>query len=101
MRPLVPGRPFLEAEVAWAVRHEMALSLDDVLARRTRLAQELPDRGAAIAPRVAEIVGADLDWGAARQSLEVENYLAAARREFSCAPPDDSEPPEARSVSGD
>ena len=41
------------------------------------------------------------DWGAARQSLEVENYLAGARREFSCAPPDDSEPPEARSVSGD
>ena len=31
----------------WAVRHELALSLDDVLARRTRLAQELPDRGAA------------------------------------------------------
>ena len=101
LRPLVPGRQFLEAEVAWAVRHEMALSLDDVLARRTRLAQELPDRGAAIAPRVAEIVGADLDWGAARQSLEVENYLAGARREFSCAPPDDSEPPEARLDSGD
>jgi glycerol-3-phosphate dehydrogenase len=101
LRPLVPGRQFLEAEVAWAVRHEMALSLDDVLARRTRLAQELPDRGAAIASRVAQIVGADLDWGAARQALEVENYLAGARREFSCAPPDDSEPPEARSTSGD
>ena len=25
-----PGRPFLEAEVVWAVRHELALSLDDV-----------------------------------------------------------------------
>jgi glycerol-3-phosphate dehydrogenase len=101
LRPLVPGRQFLEAEVAWAVRHEMALSLDDVLARRTRLAQELPDRGAAIASRVAQIVGADLDWGAARQALEVENYLAGARREFSCAPPDDIEPQEARSTSGD
>jgi glycerol-3-phosphate dehydrogenase len=101
LRPLVAGRPFIEAEVAWAVRHEMALSLDDVLARRTRLAQELPDRGAAIASRVADIVGGDLGWGAARQSLEVENYLAGARREFSCAPPDDSEPPDARSVSGD
>jgi glycerol-3-phosphate dehydrogenase len=31
LRPLVPGRPFLEAEVAWAVRHELALSVDDVL----------------------------------------------------------------------
>ena len=39
LRPLAPGRPFLEAEVVWAVRHELALSLDDVLARRMRLAQ--------------------------------------------------------------
>jgi glycerol-3-phosphate dehydrogenase len=88
IRPLVPGRSFLEAEVAWAVRHELAESLDDVLARRTRLAQELPDRGAAIAPRVAEIMAADLDWGEARQALEVDGYLAFARREFSVAAPE-------------
>jgi len=87
LRPLVPGRFFLEAEVAWAARHELAGSLDDILARRTRLAQELPDRGAAIAPRVARILAAELDWGDARQTLEVEAYLASARREFSVAPP--------------
>ena len=92
LRPLVPGRPFLEAEVAWAVRHELAGSLDDVLARRTRLAQELPDRGAAIAPRVARILADDLDWGEARQTLEIESYLASARREFSVAPPGDEAP---------
>jgi len=83
LRPLVPGRVFLEAEIAWAVRHESALSLDDALARRTRLAQELPDRGAAIAPRVAEIMGAELSWGETRQAREVESYLASATREFS------------------
>jgi glycerol-3-phosphate dehydrogenase len=83
LRTLVPGRPFLEAEIAWAARHESALSLDDALARRTRLAQELPDRGAAIAPRVAAIMGAELDWGESRRALEVESYLASARREFS------------------
>ncbi len=87
LRPLAPGRAFLEAEVAWAARQELALTLDDVLARRTRLAQELPDRGAAIAPRVAEILGAELGWGEARRSLEVQNYLASARREFAVAPP--------------
>jgi glycerol-3-phosphate dehydrogenase len=90
--PLVPGRAFLEAEVAWAARHELALSLDDVLARRTRLAQELPDRGASIAPRVAAILATDLDWGEARQALEVQGYLASARREFSVAPPAASDP---------
>ena len=87
LRPLTPGRLFLEGEVAWAARQELALSLDDVLARRTRLAQELPDRGALIAPRVAEILGAELGWGDARQALEVQNYLALARQEFAVAPP--------------
>jgi glycerol-3-phosphate dehydrogenase len=87
LHPLVTGRAFLEVEVAWAARQELALALDDVLARRTRLAQELPDRGAAIAPRVAEILGAELGWGESRQALEVQNYLASARREFAVAPP--------------
>jgi glycerol-3-phosphate dehydrogenase len=93
LRPLIPGRPFLEAEVVWAARHELAWSLDDVLARRTRVAQELPDRGAAIAPRVAQILGAELGWGEARQRLEVENYLATVRREYSVPPPGPPGPP--------
>jgi glycerol-3-phosphate dehydrogenase len=83
LRPLAPDRPFLEAEVAWAARHELAASVDDMLARRTRLAQESRDRGAGIAPRVAAILGADLGWGDARQALEVETYLAGADREYS------------------
>ena len=92
LRSLAPGRVFLEAEVASAARQELALGLDDVMARRTRLAQELPDRGAAIAPRVAEILGAELGWGAARQVLEVQNYLASARREYSVPAPGGPEP---------
>ncbi|MBI3747360.1 MAG: hypothetical protein HY262_00700, partial [Chloroflexi bacterium] len=87
LRPLVEGRAFLEVEVAWAGRQELAFTLDDVLARRTRLAQELPDRGAAIAPRVAQILGQELGWGDSRQALEVQNYLASARREFAVAAP--------------
>jgi glycerol-3-phosphate dehydrogenase len=79
---VLPGSEHLEAEVAWAARNELALSIDDVLARRMRLAQELPDRGASIAPRVAEIMGHELGWGADRQAREVESYLAGARREF-------------------
>ncbi len=78
VKPLVAGRPFLEAEVTWAARRELAMTLDDVLARRTRLAQELPDRGAAIAPRVAELLAAELGWGETRRAREVESYLASA-----------------------
>lgn len=82
-RPLVDVEEHLEAEVAWAARHELALSIDDVLSRRMRLVQELPDRGASIAPRVAAILGAELGWDATRQAAEVDAFLAEARREFS------------------
>jgi glycerol-3-phosphate dehydrogenase len=87
LHPLVPERAFVEAEVVWAARHELALSVDDILARRMRLAQELPDRGAAVAPRVAAILGAELGWGEARQALEVQVYLASATREYRVPPP--------------
>jgi glycerol-3-phosphate dehydrogenase len=79
---LVDGEDHLEVEVAWAARHELALSIDDVLARRMRLAHELPDRGAAIAPRVAAILAGELGWDETRQAAEVDAFLATARREF-------------------
>jgi glycerol-3-phosphate dehydrogenase len=82
LKAILPGSDHLEAEVAWAARHELALAIDDVLSRRMRLSEELPDRGASIAPRVAEILGAELGWDADRQAREVETYLASARREF-------------------
>ena len=79
---LVDGEDHLEAEVAWAARHELALSIDDVLARRMRIVHELPDRAASIATRVASILGAELGWDEARQAAEVSTFLDGARREF-------------------
>ena len=80
--PLAERIDHLQAEVAWAARNELALSIDDVLARRMRLAQELPDRGAAIAPLVASVLGAELGWDKRRQATEVKRYLDIARREY-------------------
>jgi glycerol-3-phosphate dehydrogenase len=80
--PLGERVDHLRAEVAWAARHELALSIDDVLARRMRLAQELPDRGAAIAPVVASVLGSELGWDKRRQNTEVGRYLDIARREY-------------------
>jgi glycerol-3-phosphate dehydrogenase len=82
LRPLGSRIEQLEAEVAWAAREELALSIDDVLSRRMRLSMALPDRGAAIAPRVAAILGAELGWDDARQAAEVDTYLSAARIEY-------------------
>ena len=47
-----------------------------------RLTQELPDRGASIAPRIAELMGAELGWDTARQAAEVATFLDSARVEF-------------------
>jgi glycerol-3-phosphate dehydrogenase len=74
--------PHLEAEVAWAVHAELALSIDDVLTRRLRTTMSRRDRGARIAPRVAAIMGAALGWDEARQRVEVEAFLAGAGREY-------------------
>lgn len=82
LRTLVEGEPFLEAEVAWAAREEMALTLDDILARRMRLAMALRDRGEAIAPRVADVAGDVLGWDAGRRRNEIATFLAGAHQEF-------------------
>jgi glycerol-3-phosphate dehydrogenase len=86
LRPLGPDIAHLEAEVAWAVREESALAVDDFLARRTRLAQDLPDRGAAVAPRVASLMGAELGWSPAEQAAAVGAFLATAHREYDVPP---------------
>lgn len=82
LRPLSADIEHLEAEVPWAVTHELAGSLDDLLSRRMRLAQELPDRGASIAPRVAELMAIELGWDPARQAAETSAFLEQARVEF-------------------
>ncbi len=88
LRPLIAGRPFLEAEVAWAVRHELALSVDDVLSRRLRLSPEMPDRGTSVAPRVAAIMARELAWTEGECERQRDDYLETAAREYSVPPPD-------------
>jgi glycerol-3-phosphate dehydrogenase len=66
--PIQPGMPDLLAEAAYAARHEQALTVGDVLLRRTRLALTAArEVTAGDAPRrVAEVLGLDADRAAAR-----------------------------------
>jgi glycerol-3-phosphate dehydrogenase len=80
-QPLVPGLPYLRAEACYAVRNEMARTLDDVLSRRTRarlLARDASDDAAAA---VAELVAPDLRWSAAERDAQVEAYRASIAAE--------------------
>jgi glycerol-3-phosphate dehydrogenase len=63
-RPLVDGLPYLEAEVAHAARYELAVTVEDVLARRTRAAVEVGDGGRSAAARIEELLaGSDSTIG--------------------------------------
>jgi glycerol-3-phosphate dehydrogenase len=80
----VPGaEDYLDAEIVYAVTHEGARHLDDVLVRRTRISIEMFDRGVAAAPHVARLMGERLGWSAERLASEVDHYLrrVAAERE--------------------
>jgi glycerol-3-phosphate dehydrogenase len=73
----VPGAPdYLMAEIRYAVTHEAALHLEDVLTRRTRISIEYPHRGVECAVEVADLVGAILGWDAADRAREVAQYTA-------------------------
>ncbi len=60
---LCQGHPYIDAEVCWAQRHEMALTAADVLARRMRLAFIDTRAAAAVLPRVEEILARHDQWG--------------------------------------
>ena len=78
----VPGAPdYLMAEIAYAVTHEGALHLDDVLARRTRISIETPHRGTESAHAVAELVGDILGWSAETRTREAAQYRARVEAE--------------------
>ena len=87
----IPGAPdYLRAEAVYAVSHEGAVHLEDVLTRRTRISIEQRDRGVAAAPEVAALMAPLLGWDSHRQQREVDNYLArvAAEREAQEQPDD-------------
>ena len=79
---LAAGVPYLGAEVAYAVEREMAVTLGDVLIRRTHAAFETPDHALAAAPRVADIMARHCAWDAARQRREMKSYEEEIGRIF-------------------
>ncbi len=72
---ILPNFPFLKAEIVYAARHEMALTIRDFLARRIRL--EIMDWEAAkqAAPIVAKWMGNELAWSEKEQIARVVEYI--------------------------
>jgi glycerol-3-phosphate dehydrogenase len=77
--PVDGAAGYLPVEFLWAVTHEGACTLDDVLTRRTHVAIEHPDAGVDAAGAVAAAVAPVLGWDEARQREEVSAYTAQPR----------------------
>jgi glycerol-3-phosphate dehydrogenase len=84
-QPLVPGLPYLAAEAVHAARHEMATTLDDVLARRTRARLLAREASIAVAPAVAALLAPELGWDEDTQAAQVRAYVDAASAERDAA----------------
>ena len=77
--PLDEALPYRAAEAVWAVREEMARTVEDVLARRTR-ALFLNARAAMrMAPRVAQLMAEELGKDATWQTAQVASFNEVAR----------------------
>jgi glycerol-3-phosphate dehydrogenase len=75
---LVEGLPQLLVEVVYAARHEMALTLADVMTRRLRLAMLAGGDSLRCAAVAADLMARELGWN----PEEVERQIAQFRIEF-------------------
>lgn len=80
--PLPSAPAYLKAEVAFAVTHEGALHLEDVLLHRVRLSFETRDRGVAAMGDICQIIAPLLGWDEARTAKEQESYRQRAEAEL-------------------
>ncbi len=75
---LHPDLPYRVGEVAWAARHELARTVEDVLARRTRALLLDARASLAAAPKVASVLAAELGHSQAWQQAQVQQYTQLA-----------------------
>ena len=78
--PLSPKFGYTAAEVVWAVREEMAQTLEDVLARRVRMLFVDAREAKQVARRVAELMAAELGRNEQWVEAQVSEFEALADR---------------------
>lgn len=82
---LVAGLPYLRAEAVYAAQHEMALSVDDVLSRRTRARLLARDASAEAADDVAALIAPVLGLSSDEARRQASDYRASVVAERSTA----------------
>ena len=75
---LSPKFDYTVAEVVWAVREEMARTVDDVLSRRVRMLYIDSKEALSVAPKVASVIAAELGYDKAWEEQQVKDFTAIA-----------------------
>jgi glycerol-3-phosphate dehydrogenase len=83
--PLIEHQPYVGAEFLYSAREEMATSLVDLLARRTRAHLHDARATLAAASTIALLVAPTLGWGDDDVAAQVESYRALVDHELSSA----------------
>jgi len=85
LEPLVPGLAQLRVEAVWAAREEMALTIDDVLSRRTRATLRRATAAVEVAGDVGELLAAE--WGRPPDCVadEARTFADEVRRDLARA----------------
>jgi glycerol-3-phosphate dehydrogenase len=76
---LVAELPYIRAEVMYAIRSEMAQTIEDILARRLGLQLFDWRKAMEAAPDVAEILARELGWTVETRGVAVGTYLGKIR----------------------
>ncbi len=78
-KPLHQALPFTGAEIVWAARHEMAVTVEDALARRTRALFLNAKAAIEMAPRTAQLLARELDRDDRWAARQVRSFEETAR----------------------
>ena len=77
--PLHPDLTIRRSEIVWAVRHEMARTIEDVLARRTRMLFLNAAATMQIAEQVVSVIASELDRDTAWCEQELKRFAIIAK----------------------
>jgi glycerol-3-phosphate dehydrogenase len=82
LEPAIPGLPYMGAELVYAAREEMAQTLDDVLARRTRAVIQRAQPTMAAAHAAAALIAPDMGWDEQTASDQAATFIESCQKEL-------------------
>lgn len=75
-KTLAPELPYLRVEIHYAASHEGAMSVEDVISRRTRISFETVDHGLSVASDISKIIAPILNWNGSDRRKSIAAYEA-------------------------